>query len=274
MQIDPETRHAFRDSQPGLRPIKAQSPQIQLIKPIEDEAFIKEYRERRSHRTFSLKPISLDQFSKLLSCVSQIHLDGKPKYLYGSAGSLYPGQVYLHFKPGRVEGIKAGTYYYDRVEHRLIVLTEDVEIDSSIHVPFINVPIFDEAAFSIFLITDLNAIGPNYGKYSLYYSVVEAGIIAQLLEMTAPTCDIGLCQIGSLNFAKIRHLFKLEKSHVLVHSLLGGLIEVNAEEVVDSSDNSEQAEAQKMTRLLQKIKNLSKDETQSLLDANKTKTSK
>lgn len=49
--------------------------------------------------------------------------------------------------------------------------------------------------------------------------------MAQLLEMSAPSCGMGLCQIGGLEFQRIRHLFALDEDHVLVHSLLGGLVD-------------------------------------------------
>jgi acyl carrier protein len=49
--------------------------------------------------------------------------------------------------------------------------------------------------------------------------------MTQLLEMAAPASMVGLCQVGSLDFASIRHLFALTENHVLLHSLLGGAIE-------------------------------------------------
>lgn len=167
----------------------------------------------------------LKQFSAFLSCLAQISLDGTPKYLYASPGGLYPEQVYLHIKPARVQGVLAGIYYYHPVDHRLVLLTANAEIDRSIHIPFINTPIFDQAAFSIFLITQLSAIAPAYGERSLHFATLEAGIITHLLETAAAKCGIGLCQIGSVEFDRIRHLFDLDETHILLHSLLGGLIE-------------------------------------------------
>ena len=91
--------------------------------------------------------------------------------------------------------------------------------------PFVNGPVFDEAAFAIFLIAQLSAIAPMYGERSLHYATIEAGLMAQLLETSASACGIGLCQIGNLDFKRIRHFFAVDKNHVLVHSLLGGLID-------------------------------------------------
>jgi hypothetical protein len=40
---------------------------------------------------------------------------------------------------------------------------------------------------------------------------------------------MGLCQIGVIDFARIRTLFRLEESHEFLHSLLGGPIALGAE---------------------------------------------
>ena len=132
-------------------------------------------------------------------------------------------QTYLHVKPGRVEGMGPGLYYYHPVEHRLALLAPDLIIDRSIHVPLVNSPIFDQAAFSIFLVARLAAIGPMYGEQARDFCLLEAGAMLQLLMLAAPGHDLGLCPIGRLEFERIRPAFGLDESHFLAHSLLGGL---------------------------------------------------
>jgi SagB-type dehydrogenase family enzyme len=202
-----------------------------------------------------------------LSCLYQIRLGGQPKYLYASAGGLYPVQTYLHIKGGRVEGLSGGTYYYHPVDHRLVVLTANAEVDASIHLPLINQPTFDEAAFSVFLVAQLSAIAPIYGNHSIRYATLEAGIIAHLLETSAPSCQIGLCQIGALDFARIRELFLLEESHVFIHSLLGGLQESAA--AGGSEPDGEVSDLEKIARMLEKVKQLSTEDVKAMLKANR-----
>jgi hypothetical protein len=57
------------------------------------------------------------------------------------------------------------------------------------------------------------------------FPFIEAGLVSQLLETSAPACQVGLCQIGGLDFERIRDVFALETSHVFLHALLGGLRE-------------------------------------------------
>jgi pyochelin synthetase len=220
--IDPAARLAFRDSRPGLRRIDGAGPSIGLVASAADQTLARGYLIRRTHRAFSPHPVPFDRFGCLLECLKPVVLDGRPKYLYGSAGALYPNQVYIHSKPGRVEGVPAGTYYYHPAEHRLVPLAAGVELDRDLHVPFVNQPVFDQAAFSLFIVAELGAIAPEYGDWSMHFATIEAGLMTQLLETAAGSCGIGLCQIGSIEFDRIRDLFQLGATHRLIHSLVGG----------------------------------------------------
>ena len=225
--LDPEERETFRNEEPGLRRGDDEALHIDLDMAEPDDTLRKKYAERRSYRQFLPKPIPFAQYSELLGCLRQIRLDGKPKYLYGSAGGLYPVQTYLYVKPGRVEALDAGIYYFHPTDCRLVLLSKGVDVDRDVYDPIINGPIFDEAAFGLFLIAQLSGIVPMYGERSMHYATIEAGLMSQLLEASAPACGIGLCQIGDMDFKRIRHLFTLDQSHVLVHSLLGGPIDTH-----------------------------------------------
>nr|QEO74425.1 hypothetical protein [uncultured bacterium] len=138
-------------------------------------------------------------------------------------------QVYLHLKPGKVEGLPGGAYYYNPVEHKLALISPGAEIPPEVHSPFVNRPVFEGAALSLFLVAQLGAIVPLYGERSLHYAAIEAGLMTQLLETAAPACGLGLCQIGEMDFERVRGLFALEPGHVLVHSLVGGSVDTARE---------------------------------------------
>ena len=191
-----------------------------------DEELRRRYLERRSHRRFATRPIPVDRFGHFLSHLAPLPSngdgDGAEKYLYPSAGSTYAVQSYLYLKDGAVDGLAPGTYYYHPLERRLIALEPGAEIDGGIYDPLVNRPIFEQAAFSIFLIARIAGIAPLYGSASLNLVTLEAGYMSQMLMTVAPACGLGLCPIGSLDFPAVRDLFDLEDDHVLVHSLLGG----------------------------------------------------
>jgi SagB-type dehydrogenase family enzyme len=132
-------------------------------------------------------------------------------------------QTYLYVRPGRVAGLEAGIYYHQPVDHRLVRLAEASGLEERLYNPHINRPIAREAAFALFLIAQLGAIVPIYRHLGLQFATLEAGLMAQLLEMHAPGIGLGLCQIGEAEFEEVRPLFGLDDSHVLVHSLVGGI---------------------------------------------------
>jgi amino acid adenylation domain-containing protein len=227
--LDPEQREAFKREQRRLRPLAGPYPPVGLRRSaVMARETLAPTDHRRSHRTFSTDPLRLGDLAALLECLAAGHEAGRVQHRYGSAGGLYPVQTYLHVRPARVNDLAGGAYYYHPVEHVLAPLSPDVDVDRTIHV-VINRPIFDRAAFSIFLVAQMNAIEPVYGERARDFALIEAGLIAQLLEEAAGRHRMGLCQIGVIDFARIRTLFRLEESHEFLHSLLGGPIALGAE---------------------------------------------
>jgi amino acid adenylation domain-containing protein len=223
--LDPVERIEFKLKQKGLRQLKPSQSSIQLPKPKFDEILTQEYLQRQSYRQFQDEPISLEMFSQFLSCLLQMQLEDSPlpKYRYPSAGSLYPVQTYLSVKPNRIAGLGAGYYYYHPADHNLILLNAETSIWGNIYSG--NQPIFDQSAFSLFLIGQLSAIAPMYGDLARDFCLLEAGYIGQLLMNSAPENQIGLCPIGYLDFEKYQDLLSLESDQILLHSFLGGKID-------------------------------------------------
>jgi SagB-type dehydrogenase family enzyme len=218
----------FKLKQLGLRHELSRTSSISLVKPAVDEALTATYQQRQSFRKFLQEPIAFEQLNKFLDNLLQIQVNELPlpKYRYPSAGNLYPVQTYLYVKPGKIEGVDGGVYYYHPREHCLVLLSSNVEIDRSIHGE-INRPTFDQSAFSVFLISQYDAITPLYGDLARDFCTLEAGYMSQLLMMSAPDCEIGLCPVGNLDFARIREHFRLQDNQVLIHSLLGGRLDPN-----------------------------------------------
>jgi amino acid adenylation domain-containing protein len=261
VMINPEERDRFKESKPGVRKGDQNKASIELAAAEPSPELLDEYRNRRSCRRFSLRPVPFEAISRLLGYLRPVTLDGKAKYLYGSPGGLYPTQVYLHCKTGRVAGLDAGVYYYHPLDHRLVVLQPKVEISREIHIPFINTPIYDEAAFSLLFVCEFAALAPGYGERSLHFATMEAGILTHLMESRAYQHGIGLCSIGTIDFEQIRPWFDLSKSHVLIHSLVGGRI--------DEDGGQTAARGDRVANLQERIQKMSPEEVKALLKAHK-----
>ena len=222
LPMDELAQLGFKLSERGLRR-GDDAPSILLERPPLDPTLVASFASRRTYREFDPAPVRLDDLGALLGSLRQLALPGRalPKYLYPSAGSLYPVQAYLWIKPRRVEQLPGGTYYYHPRDHRLVLLRRDVEIDSAVHVEINRGPA-DQAAFALFLIADRRVIEPLYGGLARDLCLLEAGYVSQLLMTDAPAAGLGLCPVGRLDFAAVRNLFALHEEHALVFTLLGG----------------------------------------------------
>ena len=218
--LDPFERLELIARRPGLRS-GLTGRAIELAAGEPDETVLARFGDRRSERAFLTEPVTLAQLGSLLGSLAEIELDGRPKRRYASAEALYPVQIYLHVKDGRVDGLAAGTYYFDPRGQRLVSLVDGATIDSNVHWPH-NRALFEGAAFSIFLAVKLAGIVPLFGALARDFCLLEAGSISQLLMASAPGSGLGLCPIGDLEFDQIRQHFLLEDDHALVHSLVGG----------------------------------------------------
>jgi thioester reductase-like protein len=221
---DADERTAFRERSEGLRRDLPATAVTVALDASEGPPALQ--LERHSSRSFSPAPAPQQSLSGLLSVLRSLNgSGGRPRYAHASAGGAYSVQTYLHIKGSAFTDIPEGTYYYHPIEHKLVRLAADTTcITRDLHW-WSNRAIFDDASFSIFLIAQLDAVGPLYGERSLHFATLESGLMAQLLEMAAANAGLGLCQTGDLDFAPIKNLFALGDSHVLVHSLMGGPVD-------------------------------------------------
>ena len=218
---DPTARDQFKASQPGVRRFEPSAQTLQLPTTKTTDA---DYLQHRSYREFSSEPLKLETLAELLGLLSSRKIEARHKYLYASAGGLYPVQCYLYTKADRIHGLAAGSYYYNPAQHQLISLAgEGIDV-RQLYDPLVNRPIFDGAAVAIYLVADLRAIAPMYRERALHYATLEAGHITQLLEMKAPELGIGLCQTGGLETEALQEMLQLHAHHLVLHGLLAGRI--------------------------------------------------
>ncbi|WP_437904212.1 amino acid adenylation domain-containing protein [Sorangium sp. So ce327] len=219
---DPIARLKFKLSKPAQRD-DLSGAAIPLIARARTDEDLSAFARRRSYREFRSEPITFERLARFLRQLSPVRLPGYPlaKQLYASAGNLYPVHVYLYVKPDRIERVPGGTYYFHPEREQLVTIQPGAHIDRSVH-GGPNGQAFDSSAFSVYLVADLGAIEPVYGSRARDLCLMEAGVIAHLLESTAPDHQIGLCQTGGFDFAQVAHLFQVGPRHEYLHGLVGG----------------------------------------------------
>jgi len=182
---DPQQRAQFKAEQRGRRAFAQTLPAVALDLP-QDPAFARRLSDYRSVRQFGAQPIATQAFAHLLAALAQGQLDGEVKYQFPSAGGLYPIQAYLYVKPDRVRGVPGGAYYYDPRQHRLLALQSGL-LDPDTYDYFVNRPVYENAAFSLFFIADMAAIRPLYGERSRDFCHIESGAISPTAHREAET---------------------------------------------------------------------------------------
>lgn len=185
--------------------------------------FERELEARKSIRVFNKEVlISWSKFCKLLECLVVRYHDGIVKSMYPSAGAIYPISVYLYVKENRVETLKQGLYYYDPILNQLRYITDSKEFCEKNHYGE-NQKLYNQSAFSLFLVYNYELSYPKYEARSYFYGMVEAGIILELLSQRASDIGLGSCIVGILDFESVKSAFKLSENDVYLLSMEFGL---------------------------------------------------
>lgn len=217
---DPVARATFKLRRPGRPQWPVDNKHIALADHRDSQLDFR----RQSYRRFAKRPLDLVALGNWLSCLrAQSVADAPlPKYGYPSAGSLNPVQTYLYLKPASFQEKNGGFYGYDPEHHHLVPIS-DTSLDRDIY-GTAHAPLFDTAAFAIFLIANLDAIVPMYGDLARDFCLLEAGYMGQLLMTEAPNQQLGLCPIGYVPTDPLRGALGLSANQQLIHSFLAGPI--------------------------------------------------
>lgn len=238
---DKEERKKFKLSLQGIRRSALGKTNIDLNQS--QNGYYQNYVMRASSRRFLDASIDLTLLGEFLSCMSIWEHNGSLRRRYASAGSSYPVQVYLCQHKKRINGLENNVlYYYNPLSHSLNKVADHFPVLTDFHENE-NKEIYDEEGFSVFLIANLNAIEPLYGKKALEFCLIEVGLMTQVMETTGVNTGIGICQIGSYkNYDFIKNFNLPDENYRLIHSFIAGKIDFtdNARSLPRHEDESSQ----------------------------------
>ncbi len=157
---------------------------------------IEALRRRRSIRSFSPEPLSLDELSFLLwACTGLKRTECSCEFRTApSAGALYPIETYLIINS--VANLEKAVYHYNIEAHALEKLNMGDFAEEIAHaaleqkacaeapVVFVWTAVFERAKW-------------KYAQRAYRYSYLEAGHIAQNLALASTSISLGSCQIGA-----------------------------------------------------------------------------
>lgn len=128
-----------------------------------------------------------------------------PKYLYPSAGTLYPVQTYISLRDG-VAGCAGGSYYHDPSGHALAPLSADL----------VPAPDGSHPAALLLLVAKGDAIAPIYKDLAAGFCLLEAGYMMEALARAASGIGLALRDAGDpaqANRLPIATALRLEDDH-------------------------------------------------------------
>ena len=138
---------------------------------------------RGSSRSFAQKPISYKQFSSLLHTSTQ----GVPADFLGLPGSsINHWYLIVH----SVEGLPAGSYFFDRNLGQIELLNEGDYRDLAGHLG-LGQELPRDASFTVFFLADLDSILQRFGNRGYRTVQLEAGILGGKLYLSAYAQGLG-----------------------------------------------------------------------------------
>jgi SagB-type dehydrogenase family enzyme len=157
--------------------------------------------------------LTLEQVATLLHYSYGVMRDNKntsaprPSRVVPSAGGLYPLEIYL--ASSHIEGLKPGLYHYNPVENNLRLLhggDGTAEISKSLIQP----EIASQASLIIFITGIFERSIFKYGDRGYRFVFLEAGHVAQNLNLIAHALKLGSLNIGGYFDREIDHFLDLD----------------------------------------------------------------
>jgi len=168
--------------------------------------------QRRSHRSFMPKILSLDQLAQLLWATQGVTDKNNFYRSAPSAGALYPMDIYFSVGQDCVSNIEAGVYHYEPREHAISQL-----IKNDLRVNIAKTSLFQmwmaNAPVSFIITAEYKRVSMKYGARGERYAMIEAGHIGQNLFLQAEAMGLKSGIIGAFDDAEMNKLLNLPRSH-------------------------------------------------------------
>ncbi|MCD6326876.1 SagB/ThcOx family dehydrogenase [bacterium] len=166
-------------------------------------------KRRRTVRSFSQKPLNLEQVSQLLWSAQGI-TDDRSRFLRAapSAGALYPLELYLICGKASVTGLAAGVWSYAPETHSIRRIDEgdrrdSVAIDSGRQMWAADAPV------SLVIACEYARTARKYGARARRYVYFEAGNVSQNVYLECESLGLSTAAIGAFSDDKLSVTLKL-----------------------------------------------------------------
>ena len=183
-------------------PVDIEVEAIDLRKAIES---------RRSVRSYSEQPLTLDELSFLLWCTQGVkEVIARPVTLrtVPSAGSRHAFETYLLVN--RVEGLRPGLYRFLAIEHKIAEVSLEQGLADRIAETCLQQGHVKTSAVTFIWIAVAYRMMWRYGERAYRYLHLDAGHVCQNLYLAAEAIGSGVCAIGAFQDDDINDLLGID----------------------------------------------------------------
>jgi SagB-type dehydrogenase family enzyme len=168
-------------------------PEPRLVRGLHTEDAIQ---QRRSARTYSGQPMTLDELSRLLSNTGSENVRrwGHNLRTAPSSGALFPIETYLVVH--NVQGLDLGLYHY-AVEHHGLHQLRVADLRSAIVRQGVSQGFLGTANIVIVFTSIFQRMRWKYQQRSYRYALLEAGHLGQNVCLAATSMGLGACTVGA-----------------------------------------------------------------------------
>ncbi len=196
------------------KPYPPASALIDLVPPaditIGTMPLIEAIRKRQSCRKYQSVSLTIEELSFLLWAtqgVKKIIMDGyATRRTVPSGGSRHPFETYLAVQ--QVDNLAAGLYRYLAIEHKLLLLNEDLEIGTKLAESCADFAL--ESAVTFIWTAVPYRTEWRYGPLSTKLITQDSGHVCQNLYMACTAIQAGTCAVGGYHQTKMDALLGVD----------------------------------------------------------------
>ena len=168
---------------------------------------------RRSIRKYSESALSTEDLSFLLWATQGVRetLDTRATFrMVPSAGARHPFETVLLVN--RVDGLDAGLYQYEALEHRLMQLPAPSDATEQLTAACHGQGMVTTSAVTFVWVADIVRTTWRYGERGYRYIHLDAGHVCQNLYLAAEPVGAGVCAIAAFDDDDVNRLLRLDGS--------------------------------------------------------------
>ncbi len=165
--------------------------------------------QRRSRRRYTVEPINVEILASLLWATQGISLSA-PDYQFRtapSAGALYPVETYLSIH--NVSDVQQGIYHFNVLEFALEEISQGDFSAPLARAAFDQAMVAGGAVLFIWTAVILRSMW-KYRNRCMRYIFMDAGHIAQNMQLAATALGLGCCPIGAFYDQEIDDVIRVD----------------------------------------------------------------